>query len=79
MRRKPKGIPPIPIKVKESTAVRAIYVAGEDELNKLSLTFTATDGKRYEAELNLTDAGRLISQMKVAYTTALPKHYREIH
>ncbi len=74
-----KVIPGKRHKVKESFAARAVFVAGEDELNKISLTFTDHDGTKSEFELNLIDAGKLISQLKSAYTAALPKHYREIH
>lgn len=76
---KRKGIPPARIKVKESTASRAIFVAGNDELHKIALTFTDIHGTTYEAELNLVDAGRLISQLKVSYNAALPKHHSNIH
>jgi len=72
-----KRIPKKKMKVKESIAARAVFVAGDDELHKISLTFTDYDGTTAELELNLVDAGKLISQLKTAYTAALPKHHRE--
>jgi hypothetical protein len=65
--------------VKESFASRAIFIAGDDELHKISLTFTATDGTRTEFMLNLIDAGKLISMLKSSYSSALPKHHHEAH
>jgi len=64
-------------KVKESFAARAIYVAGDDDLHKISLTFKDVDGEVAEFELNLVDTGKLISQLKTAYNAALPRHHRE--
>ena len=72
-----KKAPPKIVNVKESFAGRAIFVAGDDELHKIALTFTATDGTKVDYMLNLVDAGKLISQLKSAYNAALPKHHRE--
>lgn len=63
--------------VKESFASRAIFVAGNDELHKIALTFTASDGTKIDYMLNLVDTGKLISQLKSSYNAALPKHHRE--
>jgi hypothetical protein len=76
---KRKGIPPRPVKVKEVTATRAIFVAGADELHRIELEFTSSSGERISASLNLTDAARLITQLKASYNAALPKHHSNIH
>jgi hypothetical protein len=76
---KKQRISPRRVKVKESTATRAIFVAGSDELHRVEIEFTSTNGELILASLNLPDTGRLITQLKASYNAALPKHHSNIH
>lgn len=67
------------LKVKEATAVRAIFVAGGEEMHVLSLTFRLDPETTIDLELSLPEAGKFITQMKAAYNAALPTHSSNIH
>lgn len=69
MRKKPT---PTRKRVKEATAVRAIFVAGEDEMPKVQFTFYNTDGTVNEYMMNIRQAGQFIEQAMAAYNTLVP-------